>query len=240
MAVLPAFADGGVFGTFIDWRGYPTVHSAAVKLGLKPLNLVVWTKTNAGMGSLYRSQHELLPVFKRGSAPHVNNIQLGKHGRWRSNVWTYPGASSLGSDARRGRARWRRAGLQRSRSGGLLDNWLTRGGRWPSAEAVDAHRADWKRARPRAQLLRPWLRSRPPARGRSNPGILFAALQQRLRRFVAPPPSALGGVARAHRVAAIIEQLAGEERVRGLDADRSSLCDCPQSRPWTRSRSPGR
>jgi DNA modification methylase len=101
-AVLPCLCDGGVFGTFIDWRGYPTVHSAAVKLGLKPLNLVVWTKTNAGMGSLYRSQHELLPLFKNGSAPHVNNVELGKRGRWRSNVWTYPGASSLGSDARRG------------------------------------------------------------------------------------------------------------------------------------------
>src|SRR5271156_1526171 len=54
------------------------------------------------MGSLYRSQHELLPLFKNGSAPHINNIELGKRGRWRSNVWTYPGASSLGSDARRG------------------------------------------------------------------------------------------------------------------------------------------
>ncbi len=98
-AALPYLCDG-VFGSFIDWRGYPTVHSAAVKLGLKPLNLVVWSKTNAGMGSLYRSQHELLPLFKNGSAPHVNNIELGKRGRWRSNVWTYPGASSLGSDAR--------------------------------------------------------------------------------------------------------------------------------------------
>ena len=101
-AVLRCLCDGAVFGTFIDWRGYPTVHSAAVKLGLKPLNLIVWSKTNAGMGSLYRSQHELLPVFKNGSAPHVNNVELGKRGRWRSNVWTYPGASSLGSDARRG------------------------------------------------------------------------------------------------------------------------------------------
>ena len=101
-AVLPWLCDGGVFGTFIDWRGSPTVHAAAVKLGLKPLNLIVWSKTNAGMGSLYRSQHELLPLFKNGSAPHVNNIELGKRGRWRSNVWTYPGASSLGSDARRG------------------------------------------------------------------------------------------------------------------------------------------
>jgi DNA modification methylase len=101
-AVLPCLCDGGVFGTFIDWRGYPTVHSAAIKLGLKPINLVVWTKTNAGMGSLYRSQHELLPLFKNGSAQHVNNIELGRRGRWRANVWTYPGASSLGSDARRG------------------------------------------------------------------------------------------------------------------------------------------
>jgi DNA modification methylase len=67
-----------------------------------PLNLIVWSKTNGGMGSLYRSQHELLPLFKKGSAPHVNNVELGKRGRWRSNVWTYPGASSLGSDARRG------------------------------------------------------------------------------------------------------------------------------------------
>jgi hypothetical protein len=63
------------------------------------LNLIVWAKTNAGMGSLYRSQHELLPLFKNGSAPHVNNVELGKRGRWRSNFWTYPGASSLGSDA---------------------------------------------------------------------------------------------------------------------------------------------
>jgi DNA modification methylase len=71
-------------------------------LGLNPLNLIIWAKTNAGMGSLYRSQHELLPLFKKGTASHVNNVELGKRGRWRSNVWTYPGASSLGSDARRG------------------------------------------------------------------------------------------------------------------------------------------
>jgi DNA modification methylase len=79
-----------------------TVHSAVGNLGLVPLNLIVWAKTNAGMGSLYRSQHELLPLFTKGSRPHVNNVELGKRGRWRSNVWTYPGASSLGSDARRG------------------------------------------------------------------------------------------------------------------------------------------
>ncbi len=101
-AVLPHLKDGGVLATFIDWRGYPTVHAAATKLGLAPLNLVVWTKTNAGQGSQYRSQHELLPMFKKGAGPVVNNVELGKRGRWRSNVWTYAGASSLGSDARRG------------------------------------------------------------------------------------------------------------------------------------------
>jgi DNA modification methylase len=101
-AATAHLCDGGVFGTYIDWRGLPTVHSAAAQLGLAPLNLIVWAKTNAGMGSLYRSQHELLPLFKKGDAPHVNNIELGKRGRSRSNVWIYPGASSLGSDARRG------------------------------------------------------------------------------------------------------------------------------------------
>jgi len=100
--VLPHLCDGAMLGTFIDWRGLPIVHSAASKFGLVPLNLVVWAKTNAGMGSLYRSQHELLSLFKKGTGPQVNNVELGKRGRWRSNVWTYPGASSLGSDARRG------------------------------------------------------------------------------------------------------------------------------------------
>lgn len=101
-SVLPYLYDGESLSTFIDLRGLPTVHSAAMNLGVAPLNLIVWAKTNAGIGSLYRSQHELLPLFKKGTAPHVNNVELGKRGRWRSKVWTYPGASSLGSDARRG------------------------------------------------------------------------------------------------------------------------------------------
>jgi DNA modification methylase len=78
------------------------VANAAAEIGLTPLNLVVWHKTNAGMGGLYRSAHELLPLYKKGDAPHVNNVLLGKNGRWRSNVWTYPGASAFGSDARQG------------------------------------------------------------------------------------------------------------------------------------------
>jgi DNA modification methylase len=100
--VPPYLCEGGILGTFIDWRGLPTVHSAVGSFGLVPLNLIVWAKTNAGMGSLYRSQHELLPLFTKGSRPHVNNVELDKRGRWRSNVSTYPGASSLGSDAGRG------------------------------------------------------------------------------------------------------------------------------------------
>ena len=101
-AALTFLVDGGILGTFIDWRGYPTANAAATSLGVMPLNLIVWGKTNAGMGSLYRSQHELLPLYKKGQAQHVNNIKLGKDGRWRSNLWRYPGASSLGSDARKG------------------------------------------------------------------------------------------------------------------------------------------
>ena len=54
-AVLPYLIEGGILGTFIDWRGLPIAHTAAIALGLAPLNLIVWAKTNAGMGSLYRS-----------------------------------------------------------------------------------------------------------------------------------------------------------------------------------------
>jgi len=60
-------------------------------------NLCVWSKTNGGMGSLYRSQHELFFVFKAGTAPHINNVELGKHGRYRTNVWSYAGANSFGA-----------------------------------------------------------------------------------------------------------------------------------------------
>ena len=60
-------------------------------------NLVVWNKTNAGMGSLYRSQHELIFVWKYGRGKHVNNIELGQHGRNRTNVWTYAGSNAFGA-----------------------------------------------------------------------------------------------------------------------------------------------
>ena len=100
--VLGYLVEGGVLATFIDWRGLATVTNAARGLGLSQINLVVWGKTNAAMGSLYRSQHELLPIFKKGISRNTNNVKLGKTGRSRSNLWTYAGASSMGSDARRG------------------------------------------------------------------------------------------------------------------------------------------
>jgi DNA modification methylase len=101
-AVLPHLGEGGILGTFIDWRGLPITHSAATGLGLTPLDLVVWAKTSAGTGHLYPSQHALLPLFKKGAAAHVNNISLRKRGRHRTNLWTYPAASSVLSDAGKG------------------------------------------------------------------------------------------------------------------------------------------
>ena len=103
-AVLPRLAGGGLLATFIDWRSVELVIACGRELGLDLINVVVWVKTNGGQGSLWRSRHELLPVLKKGDEPHVNNVELGRHGRWRSNVWEYAGASSLGSDSREGLA----------------------------------------------------------------------------------------------------------------------------------------
>ncbi|MFN3516587.1 MAG: DNA-methyltransferase [Novosphingobium sp.] len=66
-----------------------------VNCGLELKNLVVWNKTNGGMGTFYRSKHELIFVFKYGDAPHTNNFGLGDTGRYRTNVWDYPGISSI-------------------------------------------------------------------------------------------------------------------------------------------------
>ena len=95
--------NGGLLGSFIDWCGYPALVAAAVQLGLAPLDLIVWAKANADAGNLYRSQHEFLPLFKKGDAPHINNVERRKNGRQRSNVWTYPGAYGPASEGRKGR-----------------------------------------------------------------------------------------------------------------------------------------
>jgi DNA modification methylase len=86
--------SGAIHFVFMDWRHQNEILSAGnVYSELK--NVVVWVKTNAGQGSFYRSQHELIFVFQNGEAPHINNIELGRHGRNRSNVWTYAGANTF-------------------------------------------------------------------------------------------------------------------------------------------------
>lgn len=87
--------DGALAYIFIDWRHASHALEAGRRVFDELKNICVWNKTNAGMGSLYRSQHEFVLVFKAGRAPHVNNVELGRNGRNRSNVWTYAGANSL-------------------------------------------------------------------------------------------------------------------------------------------------
>jgi DNA modification methylase len=87
--------DGSIHFVCIDWRHLGEIYTAGAEAYDELKNLVVWNKTNAGQGSLYRSQHELICVFKRGHGPHVNNVELGKHGRNRSNVWSYAGINTF-------------------------------------------------------------------------------------------------------------------------------------------------
>jgi DNA modification methylase len=97
-ALVPRLADGAILFVCIDWRHIGELLRAAEHQGLGLKNLCVWAKSNAGMGSFYRSQHELVFVFKYGDAPHHNNFELGQHGRTRSNVWTYRGVNAFGND----------------------------------------------------------------------------------------------------------------------------------------------
>ncbi|WP_245440780.1 DNA-methyltransferase [Mesorhizobium sanjuanii] len=98
-AEIAAFSkQGAIAFVCMDWRHIAETIIAGRETFGDLLNLCVWNKTNAGMGSLYRSQHELVLVFKNGNEPHRNNVELGKHGRHRSNVWTYRGINSFGAD----------------------------------------------------------------------------------------------------------------------------------------------
>ena len=88
-------AGGSLSFVCMDWRHMGEVLAAGESAYAELKNVCIWAKSNAGMGSLHRSQHELIFVFKSGREAHRNNIQLGKFGRNRSNVWNYPGANSL-------------------------------------------------------------------------------------------------------------------------------------------------
>jgi DNA methylase len=86
--------DGSIHFICMDWRHMSEILDAGGSVYDELKNLIVWSKDNGGMGSFYRSRHELIFAFKKGSAPHHNNFELGQHGRYRTNVWQYRGANS--------------------------------------------------------------------------------------------------------------------------------------------------
>ena len=98
-ANLAAFScDGSIHYVCMDWRHLGELLAAGRASYSELKNLVVWNKDNGGMGAFYRSKHELVFVFKNGSGPHINNFELGQHGRYRTNVWDYAGVNSLKSE----------------------------------------------------------------------------------------------------------------------------------------------
>jgi DNA modification methylase len=93
-----ASIDGALHYVYMDWRHMQELLAAGHEVYTELKQLCVWAKDNGGMGSFYRSQHELCFVFKNGSAPHINNFGLGETGRYRTNVWRYAGVNSLKRD----------------------------------------------------------------------------------------------------------------------------------------------
>jgi 16S rRNA G966 N2-methylase RsmD len=93
---------GSIHNVCMDWRHVGELVAAGKDVYSRLMNICVWAKSNAGMGSLYRSQHELVFVFKNGDAPHCNNVQLGKYGRHRSNVWSYTSINNFGRGTEEG------------------------------------------------------------------------------------------------------------------------------------------
>ena len=87
--------EGAIHYVCMDWRHLAELWDAGEAVYGATLNLAVWVKSNAGQGSFYRSQHELIGVFRVGAEAHLNNIELGRHGRNRSNVWHYAGANTF-------------------------------------------------------------------------------------------------------------------------------------------------
>jgi hypothetical protein len=90
--------DGAIIFSCMDWRHLQEMAAAGQAASLELKNLIVWAKENGGMGAFYRSAHELVFAFKHGSAKHLNNFGLGGGGRYRTNVWTYPGANTFRRD----------------------------------------------------------------------------------------------------------------------------------------------
>lgn len=93
--IMHHLRSGAILYVCMDWRHMRELCEAGEDCGLELKNLVVWNKTNGGMGAFYRSKHELIYVFKYGDTPHVNSFGLGETGRYRTNIWDYPGISSI-------------------------------------------------------------------------------------------------------------------------------------------------
>lgn len=89
-------SQGSLHYNFMDWRHMSEILQAGDSTFSDFINMCVWVKSSGGKGSLYRSQHELCFIFKNGSVKHVNNVELGKNGRYRTNVWQYAGVNSFG------------------------------------------------------------------------------------------------------------------------------------------------
>ncbi len=87
--------DGAIHFICMDWRHLGEVLKAGQGIYSELKNICVWNKDNGGMGSFYRSKHELVLVYKVGTAPHINTVELGSHGRYRTNVWDYAGVNTL-------------------------------------------------------------------------------------------------------------------------------------------------
>lgn len=87
--------DGAIALVCMDWRHTGELMAAGRAVFTELKNLVVWNKTNGGMGAFYRSKHELIFVFKQGTAEHTNSFGLGETGRYRTRVWDYAGISSI-------------------------------------------------------------------------------------------------------------------------------------------------
>lgn len=93
-----AMRDGAIAFVCMDWRHMGELQTAGTQVFTELKNLIVWNKSNGGMGAFYRSKHELIFAFKQGTAEHTNSFGLGQTGRYRTNVWDYAGISSIGAN----------------------------------------------------------------------------------------------------------------------------------------------
>jgi DNA modification methylase len=93
--LVESSAEGSIHFICMDWRHMPEMLAAGEGVYSELKNLIVWVKDNGGMGTFYRSRHELIFAFKNGTAPHINSFELGQHGRYRTNVWSYRGVNTF-------------------------------------------------------------------------------------------------------------------------------------------------